>query len=85
MSTKREAIYLIDYCLNRFQRFDLENMRIIKKKIVSKNSSGFVKVQADESEDIYYLYNLISTGDYVKAETTRNVRYYTANSPVIPP
>ena len=34
----------------------------------------YLKLQAEESEDIYHLYNLIADGDRIKAETTRNVR-----------
>ena len=49
-------------------------MRIIKKGIAHRNGEGFVRLQADEPEDMYHLYNLICEGDIVRADTIRNVR-----------
>ena len=49
-------------------------MRIIKKGIAHRNGEGFVRLQADEPEDMYHLYNLICEGDVVRADTIRNVR-----------
>ena len=48
-------------------------MRILKKDIAAKNGAGFVVIQPDEAEDMYYLYNLILPGDLVTASTARNV------------
>lgn len=50
-------------------------MRIIKKGIARKNGEGFVRLQADEPDDMYHLYNLICEGDIVRADTIRNVRF----------
>ena len=47
-------------------------MRILKRTF-TKNGAGTIKVQADESEDMYYLFNLVAEGDEVTASTTRNV------------
>jgi protein pelota len=48
-------------------------MRIIKRKITAKNGEGTIRVQADENEDVYHLYNIIALGDAISASTTRNV------------
>ena len=49
-------------------------MRLIKKGIAHRNGEGFVRLQADEAEDMYHLFNLICEGDIIGAETIRNVR-----------
>jgi stalled ribosome rescue protein Dom34 len=48
-------------------------MRIVKRKITAKNGEGTIRVQADENEDVYHLYNIIALGDAISASTTRNV------------
>ena len=48
-------------------------MRVLHREIDSKDSSGRVKVQAEEAEDMYHLYNIVSVGDSIKASTVRNV------------
>jgi len=48
-------------------------MRVLKKHIESKNGVGMVRVQCDEPEDMYHLYNLVAEGDLVQASTVRNV------------
>jgi eRF1 domain 1 len=48
-------------------------MRIIKKGIAHRNGEGFVRLQPDESEDMYHLFNLICEGDIIRADTIRNV------------
>ena len=48
-------------------------MRIIKKGIAHRNGEGFVRLQPDEAEDMYHLFNLICEGDIVRADTIRNV------------
>ena len=52
----------------------LASMRLIKKGIAHRNGEGFVRLQADEAEDMYHLFNLICEGDIIGAETIRNVR-----------
>jgi len=47
-------------------------MRILKREISGKDQSGRLKVQADEAEDMYHLYNIISVGDSIVASTVRN-------------
>ena len=49
-------------------------MRIIKTEILSKNGRGYVKVQAEQPEDMWHLYNLIAEGDSIRSTTYRNVR-----------
>ena len=41
-------------------------MRILKKEIEGKDSSGRVQVCADENEDIYHVYNIIEEGDSLR-------------------
>ena len=48
-------------------------MKIIKQSIASKNDSGFVKFEAQDSEDMYYLYHMIEEGDTIRGTTIRNV------------
>ena len=55
-------------------------MRIIKKGISRRNGEGFVRLQADEPDDMYHLYNLICEGDVIRADTIRNVRSDYLNS-----
>jgi protein pelota len=47
-------------------------MRILKREISGKDQSGRLKVQAEEAEDMYHLYNIISVGDAIEASTVRN-------------
>ena len=48
-------------------------MRIIHRDIDGKDLSGQIKVQAEEPEDMYHLYNIIAEGDSIRASTVRNV------------
>jgi protein pelota len=50
-------------------------MRIIKKEISAKNGAGTVRMQADDSEDVWHLYNLITEDDSIRTTTVRNVGY----------
>lgn len=47
-------------------------MRILKQEISGKDQSGRLKVQAEEAEDMYHLYNIISIGDAIESSTVRN-------------
>jgi protein pelota len=49
------------------------NMRVLKREIVAKNGTGYLLLEALESEDMYHLYNLISQGDVLTSDTVRNV------------
>lgn len=48
-------------------------MKILKRYISHKSGEGTVKLEAEEDDDMYHLYNLISEGDQVEASTVRNV------------
>ena len=48
-------------------------MKIVKRDIDGKDSSGKVKLQAEEAEDMYHLYNIIAEGDSIKASTIRYI------------
>lgn len=57
-------------------------MKIIKNGVTHRNGSGFVKFVAQESEDMYHLYNLIRSGDVIEGSTVRNVVKETASGSV---
>lgn len=57
--------------------YTVASMRLIKKGIAHRNGEGFVRLQADEAEDMYHLFNLICEGDIIGAETIRNVSLHT--------
>ncbi|GBG32273.1 Protein pelota [Hondaea fermentalgiana] len=48
-------------------------MRLIKKNVSAKDGEGSVVLCADDGEDMWHVYNLISNGDLVKATTFRKV------------
>ena len=41
-------------------------MRILSKEIDGKDSSGRIKLCAEESEDIYHAYNILEVGDSLR-------------------
>jgi protein pelota len=45
-------------------------MKLVKKGI-EKDQSGFVTLIAEDAEDMWHAYNLISKGDGLKATTIR--------------
>ncbi len=47
-------------------------MKILKRQINGRGI-GFAKLEAEEDEDMYHLYNLICKGDTLEAMTVRNV------------
>jgi protein pelota len=49
-------------------------MRILKREISSKNSDGYVILQAEDAEDMWHLYNIMTEGDTLRSSTVRNVR-----------
>jgi protein pelota len=51
-------------------------MKILKRFISKKSGEGIVKLEAEEDDDMYHLYNLIMVGDQVEASTIRNVKIY---------
>lgn len=52
-------------------------MKLIKKSI-DRHDVGFVKLQPEEPEDMWHLYNIIVVGDIITASTVRKVHRYTA-------
>ena len=49
-------------------------MKILKSEILKRNGEGFVRVEPEEAEDMWHLFNLLGAGDTIKSSTTRNVR-----------
>jgi stalled ribosome rescue protein Dom34 len=47
-----------------------QSMKLVKKAI-EKDQSGFVTLIAEDAEDMWHAYNLISKGDGLKATTIR--------------
>ncbi|KAJ3261331.1 hypothetical protein HK103_005939 [Boothiomyces macroporosus] len=47
-------------------------MKLVSKKL-EKNSSGFVKLIAEDTEDLWHTYNLLFKDDILKATTVRRV------------
>lgn len=43
------------------------------KRYIAKDGSGDVKIIADNTEDMWHVYNLIAVGDLVRASTVRKV------------
>jgi protein pelota len=48
-------------------------MRILNKTISHKNGSGSVRIQPEQPEDMWHLYNLIAENDKIRSTTVRNV------------
>ncbi|CAN6915320.1 unnamed protein product [Brassica oleracea] len=51
----------------------LEKMKIVRRDFV-RDGPGSVKMVAEDSDDLWYAYNLVSTGDSVMAVTFRKVQ-----------
>ena len=49
-------------------------MKIIKKFINPKNKKGVITLLPNNSEDIWYLYNIIMPGDILKVSTFRKIK-----------
>jgi protein pelota len=49
-------------------------MRLYKRSIDRKTGAGFIKLEAQDMEDMWHAYNLIAIGDIVTATTTRKVK-----------
>eukprot|EP00386_Alphamonas_edax_P009304 GDKI01030640.1.p1 GENE.GDKI01030640.1~~GDKI01030640.1.p1 ORF type:complete len:421 (+),score=108.11 GDKI01030640.1:106-1368(+) len=48
-------------------------MKLLSKQIDGKDGGGVVTLIPEESEDLWHLYNLVTKGDRVKAQTFRKV------------
>jgi protein pelota len=49
-------------------------MKILGKKIVSKDSSGHIRVSPETPEDVWHLFNLLSLTDVITMSTVRKVK-----------
>eukprot|EP00922_Rhytidocystis_sp_ex-Travisia-forbesii_P034213 GHVS01050829.1.p1 GENE.GHVS01050829.1~~GHVS01050829.1.p1 ORF type:complete len:410 (-),score=57.21 GHVS01050829.1:244-1473(-) len=49
-------------------------MKVLKRYIEKKNSGGAIVVIAEESEDLWHLYNLVVPGDKIRAATFRKIQ-----------
>ncbi|PVU85631.1 hypothetical protein BB560_002232 [Smittium megazygosporum] len=56
-------------------------MKLIRKYI-EKDSSGYIKLIPEDSEDMWHLYNLILKGDRINASTIRGIKSETATGSV---
>ena len=50
-------------------------MKIFKKDL----KQGFVELQTDTPEDLWYLSNIIDTGDLIRGKTIRKIKIGDAN------
>jgi protein pelota len=57
-------------------------MRILSRSIDKVSKSGSIKVEAQESDDMYHLFNLIVEGDEIEASTMRNITHETKTGSV---
>ncbi|KAF3791740.1 PELOTA 1 protein [Nymphaea thermarum] len=48
-------------------------MRIVRKSVVP-NGSGSIKIVPEETDDLWHVYNIVSVGDKVLADTVRKVQ-----------
>ena len=48
-------------------------MKLLKKEIAREPAVGVVKVQPDNDEDVWHLYNVLVVGDVVTSSTFRKV------------
>lgn len=53
----------------------VSKMKILRSNIDRHSGEGDVRLEAEEEDDMYHLYNLISEGDRVQASTIRMVSY----------
>ncbi|KAL6141871.1 hypothetical protein ACLB2K_060157 [Fragaria x ananassa] len=50
-------------------------MKLIIENNIVMNQRGTVQILPEEPDDVWFVYNLISPGDFIIAATTRNVKY----------
>ena len=48
-------------------------MKLQKQQISEKDGFGFVRLMAEQPEDLWHAYHLVGVGDRVKATTLRKV------------
>ncbi|KAI8140428.1 hypothetical protein BJV82DRAFT_622521 [Fennellomyces sp. T-0311] len=46
----------------------------LQKKVLEKDSSGYIRLLPEENEDMWHVYNLISKDDQIQADTCRRVQ-----------
>jgi protein pelota len=49
----------------------------ILRKMVDKNRKGFITLKPESEEDLWYLYNIIKIGDYIKLKIKRKIQEQT--------
>ena len=54
-------------------------MKLLKKEIREKDGAGMVVLRAEEPEDMWHVFNLLTLGDHVKTTTFRKVVKQTAS------
>jgi hypothetical protein len=70
-----EVEYAITYVRCVVGQFEpVANMKIIKDSINRSSLEGTIKVEPQEEEDMYFLYQILTAGDEVESLTVRNVR-----------
>eukprot|EP00605_Chrysophyceae_sp_TOSAG23-4_P002915 GSChrysophyteH1.ASY1.ANO1.3210.1 assembled CDS len=57
-------------------------MKVLAKSIDPASLSGSIRLEPQEADDMYHLFNLIAQGDEVEASTMRNVTYETKTGSV---
>jgi len=67
------VLFVVSLCRSNLYRIAFTRMKILKQAINSKTSLGSIVLQAEEEDDMYHLYNVISIGDAVEATSMRNV------------
>ncbi|CDZ96995.1 Meiotic cell division protein Pelota/DOM34 [Phaffia rhodozyma] len=54
-------------------KVSLTPMKLLKKQI-EKDGSGYIRLQPEDDEDMWHIYNLVSVGDEVRAQAVRRVQ-----------
>lgn len=49
-------------------------MKVLMNTVFRDGSDGFVRMEADDDDDMYHVYNILEEGDTLEAETVRMVR-----------
>ncbi|KAL0835268.1 hypothetical protein Bca101_087157 [Brassica carinata] len=72
-ATLRVSYVTVFLSMHRGRTYLLEKMKIVRRDFV-RDGPGSVKMVAEDSDDLWYAYNLVSTGDSVMAVTFRKVQ-----------
>lgn len=55
-------------------------MKLLANTVFRDGSDGFVRMEADEDDDLYHLYNILEAGDTLESETVRMVEFICISS-----